>query len=127
MYGFLKSLHQRMNSNTKIIKIFLKQSKRKQRKYKTLTKFLKCAGDVEKTWNFMKDIIGKSKIKSTNLPHKLTINKGYVYNESKVADTLNDFFTNIGQKLVIQIPKSSKIFETYINKVNVIMESKPYQ
>ena len=35
------------------------------------------------------------------------------------------FFTNIGQKLAIQIPKSSKTFETYINKVNVIMDSKP--
>ena len=75
----------------------------------------------------MKDIIGKSKIKSANLRHKLTINKGHVYNKSEIADTLNDLFTNIGQKLVSQIPKSSKTFETYINKVNVIMESKPYQ
>ena len=40
------------------------------------------------------------------------------------ADAFNDFFTNIGQKLTSQIPKSSKTFETYINKVNVIMDSK---
>ena len=37
----------------------------------------------------------------------------------------NDFFTNIGQKLSSKIPKSSKTFKAYINKVNVIMESKP--
>ena len=73
----------------------------------------------------MKDIIGKSKIKSTNLPRKLTINKADVYNKPKIADTFNDFFTNIGQKLAGQIPKSSKAFETYINKVNVMMDSKP--
>ena len=72
----------------------------------------------------MKDIIEKSKIKSTNLPRKLTINKVDVYNKPEIADAFNDFFTNIGQKLASQIPKSSKIFETYINKVNVKMESK---
>ena len=73
----------------------------------------------------MKNIIGNSKIKSTNLPRKLTINKVDVYNKPKIADAFNDFFTNIGQKMASQIPKSSKTFETYINKVNVIMESKP--
>ena len=73
----------------------------------------------------MKDMIGKAKIKSTNLPRKLTINKVDVYNKREIADAFNDFFTNIGQKLANQIPKSSKTFETYINKANVIMESKP--
>ena len=73
----------------------------------------------------MKDIIAKSKTKSTNLPRKLTINKVDVYNKPKVVDNFNDFFTNIGQKLASQIPKSSKTFETYVNKVNVIMDSKP--
>ena len=73
----------------------------------------------------MKDIIGKAKIKSINLPRKLTINRVDIYNKREIADAFNDFFTNIGQKLANQIPKSSKTFETYINKANVIMESKP--
>ena len=73
----------------------------------------------------MKAIIGKWKIKLTNLPRKLTVNKVHIYNNPEIADASNDFFTNIGQKLASQIPKSSKTFETYINKVNVIMESKP--
>ena len=55
----------------------------------------------------MKDIIGKSKIKSTNLPHKVTINKVDVYDKPEIADAFNDFFTNIGQKLASQISKSS--------------------
>ena len=73
----------------------------------------------------MNDIIGKSKIKSISLPRKLTVNKMDVYNKLKIADAFNNFFTNIGQKLASQIPKSSKTFETYIKKVNVIIESKP--
>ena len=56
---------------------------------------------------------GKSKIKSTNLPQKLTINKVDVYNKREIADAFNDFFTNIGQKLASQIPKSPKTFERY--------------
>ena len=48
-----------------------------------------------------------------------------VYNKPEIAYHFNCFFTNIGQKLASQIPKSSKTFETYINKVNIIMDSKP--
>ena len=73
----------------------------------------------------MKDIIEKSKIKSRNLPRKFTINKVDVYNKPKIADAFNDFFTNIGQKLATQIPELYKTFETYMNKVNAIMDSKP--
>ena len=40
MNGFLKSLLHRMNRNTNIIKIFSKQSKRKQRKYTIPTNHL---------------------------------------------------------------------------------------
>ena len=47
----------------------------------------------------MKDIIGKSKIKSTNLPCKYAINKVDVYSKPKIADAFNDLVTNIGQKL----------------------------
>ena len=44
----------------------------------------------------MKEIIGKSKIKSTNIPRKLKINNVGVYNKREIADTFNYFFTNIG-------------------------------
>ena len=63
----------------------------------------------------------KIKKKLTNLPRKLTINKVDVYNKSEIADAFNHFFANIRQKLANQIPESSKTFETYVNKVNVIM------
>ena len=38
-----------------------------------------------------------------------------------MADAFSNFFTNIGRKLASQIPKSSKTFETYINKVNIVL------
>ena len=69
---------------------------------------LKYSGDIKRTWYIMKDIIEKSKIKLTNLLRKLPINKVGVCNKRKIADLFDDFFTNIGQKLASQIPKSSK-------------------
>ena len=73
----------------------------------------------------MKDLIGKSKIKSTYLPHKLTVNKVDVYNKLEITYAFNDFFTSIDQKLASPIPKSSKTYKTYINKVNMILDSMP--
>ena len=56
--------------------------------------------NIKKTWNVMKDTFRKSKIKSTNLQHKLTINKVDVFNKREIAGAFNDFFTNICQKRV---------------------------
>ena len=42
----------------------------------------------------MKDIIGKSKIKLTNIPCKLTSNKVDVYNKPEIVNAFNDFFIN---------------------------------
>ena len=40
----------------------------------------------------MTDIIGKSKIKSTDIPRKVTTNKKDVNNKPEIADIFNDFF-----------------------------------
>ena len=75
MNGFLKSVLHRMNSNIKIIRIFSKQLKRKQRKYTVPTNYLNVLEMLKKTWNVMKDVIGKSKIKSTNFHVNLQLTK----------------------------------------------------
>ena len=66
----------------------------------------------------MKEIIGKSKMKLRNLLRKVTNNIVDGYNKPRIADAFNGFFTDIGQNLASQIPKS---FEAYNNKVNVKM------
>ena len=122
---FLKKRTPQNEQQYKNYKNLFETIKKKAKKIYYSKKLLKCTGDIKKTWNVMKDIIGKAKLKSTNFPCKLTINKVDVYNKREIADAFNDFFTNIGQKLASQIPESSKTFKTYINKVNAIMESKP--
>ena len=115
---FLKKRTPQNAQKYKNYKNLFKTIEKKAKKMYYSNKLLKCTGDIKKTWNVMKDI------KSTNLLRKLTINKVDVYNKPETADAFNDFFTNIGQKLASQIPKLSKTFEKYINKVYVIMDFK---
>ena len=60
--------------------------KKKARETYYPNKLPKCTGDIKKTWNVMKDKIGKSKIKPRNLPRKLTINNVDAYNKPEIAD-----------------------------------------
>ena len=126
--GITKSSRKKQKLYERFLKKHTQQNEQKYKNYKNLFETIKKKAKkiyYSKTWNVMKDIIGKSKIKKTNLPRKLTINKVDVYNKPEIADAFNDFFTNIGQKLASQLPKLSKTFETYMNKVNVLMDSKP--
>ena len=72
----------------------------------------------------MKEIIGKIKPKSSNLPRRITVDKVDIFDERKIANEFNAFFTNIGSKLASKIPNASKTFETYTNKPDSIMETK---
>ena len=43
----------------------------------------------------MKELIGKIKLKSSKLPTKTNINKDAIFDERKIANEYNAFFTNI--------------------------------
>ena len=72
----------------------------------------------------MKELVGKIKLKSSNLPRRITVNKVDIFDERKIANEFNAFFTNIGSKLANKIPNASTTFETYINKPDSIMKAK---
>ena len=72
----------------------------------------------------MKELVGKIKLKSSNLPRRITVNKVDIFDERKIANEFNAFFTNIGSKLASKIPNASTTFETYINRQHSIMETK---
>ena len=98
--------------------------KKKAKKKYYSEKISKYKHDAKKTWSIMKELIGKIKLKSSNLPRRITVNKVDIFDERKIANEFNAFFTNIGSKLASKIPNASKTFETYINKPDSIMETK---
>ena len=72
----------------------------------------------------MKELIGKIKLKSSNLPRRITVSKVDIFDKSKIAYEFNAFFTNIRSKLASKIPNASTTFESYINKPDSNMKTK---
>ena len=72
----------------------------------------------------MQKLIGKTKLKSSNLPRWITVNGVDIFDESKISNDFKAFFTSIGSKLASKIPNASTTFESYINKTDSIMETK---
>ena len=60
----------------------------------------------------MKELLGKIKVKSSNLPRRVTVIKVDIFDERKIANEFNAFFTNIGGKLASKTPNASTTFET---------------
>ena len=98
--------------------------KKKAKKKYYSEKISKYKHDAQKTRSIMKKLAGKIKLKSSNLPRRITVNKVDIFDERKSANEFNAFFTNIGSKLASKIPNASTTFETYINKLVSIMETK---
>ena len=98
--------------------------KKKAKKKFYSEKISKYKHDAKKTWSIMKELIGKIKLKSLNLPRRITVNEVGIFDKCKIANEFNAFFTNIGSKLASKIPNASTTFESYINKPDSIMKTK---
>ena len=51
----------------------------------------------------MKELIGKIKLNSSNLARRITVNEVDIFDECKIANEFNAFFTNIRNKLVVYV------------------------
>ena len=79
--------------------------------------FEKYKSDMKKTWSTINSILGRNK-KSNQFPNHIFSNGNKIDDKRKIANELNDYFSNIGDKLSTKIPKKSKSFEAYLkNKV----------
>ena len=77
-------------------------------------KISKYKHDAKKTWRTMKELVGKTKLKSSNLARKIIFNEVDIFVELKIVIEFNPFFTNIGSKLASKIPNASTTLESYI-------------
>ena len=64
----------------------------------------------KKTWEVIKEAIGRTKLKSNDFPRKLLINKNEIYDRDTIANSFNDYFVNVGSNLAGKIPSSEKHF-----------------
>ena len=64
----------------------------------------------KKTWQIIKEVIGKSKLIHSTLPRKTVINKNVILEEQQIANAFNNFVINIGPKLADDMPKATRSF-----------------
>ena len=69
-------------------------------------------------------LIGKTTLKSSNFPRKITVNKVDLFDQTKIACEFNSFFANIGKNPASKIPNASTPFEFFVNKSDFFMETK---
>ena len=82
---------------------------------------MKYQNDIKKTWKVIKEVIGKIKALSSNLPRRVTIDNVEITDKTAIAENFNDFFATIGSNLAKQIPDTTTNFETYMKKASNIM------
>jgi hypothetical protein len=88
------------------------KKKAKQLHYSSL--FKKYLNNSKKTWQLIKEITGKGRIKTSNFPKVLKTETGLTYNTDEMAENFNSFFVNIGPKLAQKIPVGKKSYRSYL-------------
>ena len=105
--GLLKSSKKKQRLYTKFLKNKTYENENKYKKYKNLFEKLKkqskkhhynellrnSVGNSKKTWDIMKEIIGKRKIVSNKLPNFLQNdhNENGIYGQSNISEKFNSF------------------------------------
>ncbi|XP_065667861.1 uncharacterized protein LOC136088125 [Hydra vulgaris] len=74
---------------------------------------LKKNNSTQKTWNIIKEVIGKKNLDRNALPTNLKINNNLIVNKTLVAETINNFFVNVGSNLASKIGPSQTNFRSY--------------
>ena len=121
---YVKFLKHRTYANEKHYKTYKNmfetiKTKSKKNHYSSL--LFQHQGNARKTWETMKELIGKTKIRNNNFPRRILINKQEIYDQSVIANEFNNFFVNVGSNLAAKIPSSEKHFSEYMNQTKEII------
>ena len=90
--------------------------KKRSKKLYSSKLILKYKNITQKTWQIIKEAIGKEKYKQQNIPRKILVDKKSITETESIAESLNKYFTQIGTKLAKDIGTSTNSFNEYIKK-----------
>ena len=71
--------------------------------------------DMKKTWTILKEAINKHQ-NNSSLPNMFNLNNELTTDTNQIAHAFNEFFSNIGQKVSQDVPKTNKTFTEYLRK-----------
>lgn len=90
--------------------------KRAKREYFTQN-LAKCKKDQRKTWNLLNELTSR-KANKTTIVNELKYNDKTIASSNEIANTFNEYFTEIGATLARSIPATSIRPESYLEPTN---------
>ena len=85
-------------------------------------KLTDCENNVKKTWDKIREVIGKSKLIDNGLPKMMVIDPYEIFDQNKIAHSFNKFLTDIGPKLASSVPSSSKYFKHFLSSAGTSLD-----
>ena len=77
---------------------------------------------MKKTRDMTKHIIGKTKTFKNDIPKRTIVDGIETFDQNKIANGLNKYFTEIGPKLASSIPASSKVFKQLMHVSKTVLQ-----
>ena len=62
----------------------------------------------------MKEVIGKGKLVNNLLLKQLILNNTNIFDQKTIANSFNEYLTDVGLKLACEIPQSQRSSEMYL-------------
>ena len=103
----------------KTYKKLFESIKKRSKKLHFSNLILKYKHNIKKTWEVIKESIGKGKFNHQSFPKKIKLDGKNITDEDLIAKQFNTYFTNIGPKLAKTIQESSLNFASFIEKCNI--------
>ena len=100
-------------------KNFFETITRKTKKYYYSKQIIKYKNNIKKTWEVIKEIIGKTKNINNNLSEKFFVSGKNILDKKEIANKFNNFFVKIGLKLAKKTQPSKYSFESNIKSINI--------
>ena len=112
---FLKSKTNENEKKYKVYKSLFEILKEKSERFYYSRKLDSCKQNMKKTWNTIKKVIGKTKSFKNYIPKRMVIDRIGTFDQEKIANGFNKYFTEVRPKLASSISISSKDFKQFMN------------
>ena len=124
---FLKNKTYQNEINYKNYKNLFETLKFKSKKNHYAKLITKYKNNSKKTWQVIKEITGKTKLKTGNLPRRIITDDTETYDKKIISKTFNEFFINIGPQLAAKIPVAELSYKSYLKEHNCIQKEYPLE
>ena len=111
----MKKRTKQSETEYKVYKNMFESIKHKSKKSCYSQKIIEYKDNAKKTWNVMKELIGKTRKSEPHVPGKVLINEQEVFGKEEMVNEFNTFFTNIGAEL-------AKIYQMRQGHLKVILK-----